>query len=39
MQAACQLSGKWRGGGGEKHKREYKTPQYKSNLLIHMEEK
>ena len=27
------------GGGGEKHKREYKTPQYKSDLLILMEEK
>ena len=39
MQAACQLRGKWRGGGGEKHKREYKTPQYKSNLLTLMEEK
>ena len=43
MQAACHSSGKWwgagGGGGGEKHKREYKTPQYKSDLLILMEEK
>lgn len=39
VQEACKSSGKWRGGGGEKHKREYKTTQYKSDILILMEEK
>ena len=35
MQAACHSSGTcWGGGGGgEKNKREYKTPQYKSDLF------
>ena len=39
-QHAIQVeNGEEGGGGGEKHKREYKTPQYKSDLLILMEEK
>ena len=37
-QHAIQVENGEEGGGG-KHKREYKTPQYKSDLLILMEEK